>query len=131
MTRQHLDGMRARFETLQSEYINAQSKARKQRSEANDDPTQEKLDAATVNEEAQAAVCRQFRNWCIQRQDEITRMLADPTQKFENTEPARWQKFHDDIVEELRKLEADCPITNDPPPTPPTSGLKAQRTQRP
>src|SRR5438067_598464 len=94
-----------KFEQFDIDYANAQLLTNEMRLRADDEPTQERVDAATAAREAQAAICRKFRNWCAQKRDGIARELGDPARKFSATERAEWQERHDEVVKRLAELE--------------------------
>jgi hypothetical protein len=66
--------------------------------------------------EKHAGVCREFRDWCSLKRDEIPRILDNRAQVFEDTEREEWQKLRMEIAEHLPSLEAECPRADDPPP---------------
>ena len=113
-----------KFEDFNRRHWDAQFKAGEMRSRADHSPTQENLDSAKVAVDAQAALCREFRNWCIQKRDGIARMLDDPTLEFSDTDRARWKELHSEIGTRLPALEAECPPgeRNDPQSSPPDGG---------
>jgi hypothetical protein len=121
-----LAGQDEKFDNFNIAIWNAHHNALKTRFEADNEPTQERLDAATTAEKAHAEKCREFRNWCSQKRDEIPRTLDNPPPEFSPAERAGWQELHEKIVKRLAELEVVCPIIDDPKPPPP--GRKAIRT---
>jgi len=118
-------GQRGRFDKFVVDLFNANHNTLKTRFEADNEPTPERLDAATAAREKEATICRQFRDWCTQMRDSIPRELDDTTKEFSETERAEGQRLHDDIVKRLPAL-ADCPTGEASPPL--TSGRPARRS---
>ena len=120
MSLQSVSEHRGRFDKFVKDLFNTHHESLKTQDKAEKERTQGNLDAATVARENEARTCREFRNWCSRKLDEITQILAAPAQNFEENEPAEWRRLHDDIVKQLPKLEADCPgeLQSEPPPQP-------------